>query len=72
MNDLLSEFSWLADGRSCVRLESVVELCGGKVGVKWEDADGPLVLMFTDGDSGFGVEEADDAEKHRNNLCAAY
>lgn len=31
---------------------------------KWEEgAEGPLALMFRDGDSGFGVEEDDEAER---------
>lgn len=60
---LLSELSWLAEGRSCARLESVVELCAGSAEDKWEGGAGaPLVLMFR-GDSGFGVEDADEAEK---------
>lgn len=46
-----------------------MELCGGRVGVKWEEApEGPLVFIITDGDSGFGVEEADEAEKKKCNL----
>lgn len=28
-----------------------------------EGAEGPLALMFRDGDSGFGVEDDDEAEK---------
>lgn len=73
MINLLSEFSWLADGKSCARLERVVVLCAGRVGVKWEEpAEGPLLFMFTDGDSGFGVEEADETEKKtRNNMNSA-
>lgn len=63
---LLSELSWLAEGSSCARLESVLELCGGKVEGKWEEgAEGPLVLMFRDGESGFGVEDVDEAERNR-------
>lgn len=63
MCHLLSELSWLTEGRSAARPESVVELCGGRVDGKWEEgAEAPLVLMFIDGDSGFGVEEADEAE----------
>lgn len=50
-------------GRSCARLESVVELCAGKVeGKREEGAEVPLV-MFIDGDSVFGVEDADEAER---------
>lgn len=61
---LLSELSWLPEGRSCARLESVVELCAGRLEGKWEEgAEGPLALMFRDGDSGFGVEDADEAER---------
>lgn len=31
---------------------------------KWEEgAEGPLALMFRDGDSGFGVEDDDEAER---------
>ena len=61
---LLSELSWLAEGRSCARLESAVELCAGRVEGRCEEgAEAPLVLMFRDGDSGFGVEEADEAEE---------
>lgn len=31
---------------------------------KWEEgAEAPLVLMFIDGDSGFGVEEADEVSR---------
>lgn len=53
--------SWLAEGRSWARLESVVELCGGKDEGKWEEgAVALLVLMFRAGDSGFGVEDADE------------
>ncbi len=53
-------------GMSCARLESAVELCAGRVAGKWEEgAEGPLVLMFKDGDSGFGVEDADEAEGRR-------
>lgn len=41
-----------------------MELCGGRVGVKWEEAaEGPLALMLTDGDSGLGVEEADEVSR---------
>lgn len=41
-----------------------MELCGGSEEGRWEEgAEGPLVLMFTDDGSGFGVEETDDAEK---------
>lgn len=64
---LLSELSWLAEGRSCARLESVVELCAGRVEGKWEEGTGaPLVLMLRDGDSGFGVEDADVAEERQD------
>lgn len=63
---LLSELSWLTEGRSCARLESVVELCAGRLEGKWEEgAEGPLALMFRDGDSGFGVEDDDEAERRR-------
>ena len=42
----------------------MVELCAGRVEGKWEEGVGaPLVLMFRDGDSGFGVEDADEAKK---------
>lgn len=41
-----------------------MELCGGMVDGKWEEgAEAPLVLMFIDGDSGFGVEEADEVSR---------
>lgn len=41
----------------------MVELCAGRVEDKWEGGTGaPLVLMFR-GDSGFGVEDADEPEK---------
>lgn len=67
LHHLLSELSWLAEGRSGARLESVAELCAGRVEGKWDEgAEAPLVLMFIDGDSGFGVEEADEAEKGSN------
>lgn len=63
MHHLFSTLSWLAEGRSCARLESVVELCAGSEDGKWDEgAEGPLALMFTDGDSDFGVEEADEAK----------
>lgn len=58
----MSELSCVAEGRSCAKLESVVELWVVRVAGRWEEgADGPLVLMFIDDDSGFGVEEADEA-----------
>lgn len=42
----------------------MVVLCVGSEEGRWEEgAEGPLVLMFTDDGSGFGVEETDDAEK---------
>lgn len=64
MYHLLSELSWLAEGMSCARLESVEELCAGRAEDKCEEgAEAPLVLMFIDGESGFGVEDADEAEK---------
>lgn len=48
---------------SCARLESV-ELCGGMEEGRWEEgAEGPLVQMFRDGDSGFGVEDADEVSR---------
>lgn len=55
----------------------MVELCVGSEDGRWEEgAEGPLVLMFTDGGSGFGVEETDDAEKKvkrtHNGLQASY
>lgn len=63
---LLSELSWLAEGSSCARLESVEELCAGRVEGKWEEgAEAPLALMFIDGDSGFGVEDADEAKRSK-------
>lgn len=63
---LLSELSWLTEGRSCVRLESVVELCGGRLEGRWDEgAVGPLALMLRDGESGFGVEDDDEAERGR-------
>lgn len=66
---LLSVLSWLAEGRSCARLDSVLELCVGREEGKWDEGAGALlVLMLRDGDSGFGVEDADEAgmsgEKH--------
>ena len=64
-SNLLCELRWLAEGMSCARLESV-ELCGGMEEGRWEEgAEGPLVQMFRDGDSGFGVEDADEAERRR-------
>jgi len=67
---LLRELSWLAEGRSCVRLESAVELCALRVEGKWEEgAEGPLALIFIDDDSGFGVEEADEAERMGKTAC---
>lgn len=70
MRHLLSELSWLAEGRSCARLDRVVELCAGRLEGKWEEGVGALlVLMFRDGDSGFGVEDADDAEKMGGRSC---
>lgn len=43
-----------------------MELCAGRVEGKWEEgAEAPLELMFRDGDSGFGVEDADEAERKR-------
>ena len=63
---LLSALSWLAEGRSCARLESVVEVCAGSEDGKWDEgAEGPLVLMFTDDDSDFGVEEADEPKRDK-------
>lgn len=48
---------------SWARLESV-ELCGGMEEGRWEEgAEGPLVQMFRDGDSGFGVEDADEVSR---------
>lgn len=61
---LLSVVSWLAEGRSCERLESVVELCVDKVEGKWEEGAGALfVLIFRAGDSGFGVDDAEEAKE---------
>lgn len=61
----MRELSWLAEGRSWARLESVPELCAGR-DCKWEEgAEAPLLLMFKDGESGFGVEDADEAESSR-------
>lgn len=43
-----------------------MELCAGRLDGKWEEgAEGPLVLMFRDGESGFGVEDADEAGRSR-------
>lgn len=43
-----------------------MELCAGRLEGKWEEgAEGPLALMFRDGDSGFGVEDDDEAERRR-------
>lgn len=45
-------------------LECVLEVCAGKVEGKWEEGAGaPLVLMLIDGDSGFGMEDAEEAGK---------
>lgn len=45
-------------------MESVVELCAGRVEGKWEEgAEAPLVLMLRDGDSGLGVEDADEVSR---------
>lgn len=64
MCHLLSELSWLAEERSCARLDSVEELCAGRVEGRWEEGAGtPLVLILRDGDSGFGVEDADEAKE---------
>lgn len=42
-----------------------MELCAGSAVDKWEvGAGAPLELMFR-GDSGFGVEDANEAEKKR-------
>lgn len=41
-----------------------MELCAGRLEGKWEEGAGaPLVLMLRDGDSGFGVEDADEVSK---------
>lgn len=57
---LLSELSWLTEGRSCAKLDSVVELCAGRLEDKCEVGTvAPLVPIFR-GDSGFGVEDADE------------
>lgn len=41
-----------------------MELCAGRDEGKWEEgAEAPLVLMFRDGDSGFGVEDADEVSR---------
>lgn len=65
MGYLLSALSWLAEGKSGARLE----LCAGSVDDKWEEgAEAPLVLMFRDGDSGFGVEDADEAERRKKEM----
>lgn len=59
---LLSELSWLTEGRSWARLESVLELWAGRLEDRWEGgAAGPLALMLRDGESGFGVEDDDEA-----------
>lgn len=60
----MRELSWVAEGRSCVRLESVVALCAGRLEAKWEEGtEGPLALILRDGESGFGVEDAEEADR---------
>lgn len=58
--------SGLAEGRSWARLGSVVELWWGREEGRWEEGAGALlVLMLREGDSGFGVEDADGAGRER-------
>lgn len=45
-----------------------MELCAGRLEGRWEGgAVGPLALMLRDGESGFGVEDDDEAEGSGNN-----
>lgn len=53
----------LAEGMSCGRLGSAVLWGGMEEGMRAEGAGALLVLMLGEGDSGFGVEEADEAGK---------
>ena len=59
---LLRELSWLTVGMSWARLASAA-LWLGITEVWWEGPPGPLwLLTLRDGESGFGVEDTDDAE----------